>query len=353
MGGNALTSQGINTKRLPASEYYNFQAKIQTHFNQLFKVWPEKILAYRSKPDFGDLDLIVDMTSLPNGWYDTLSKAWDSKGWSINKAKDESECVVSMEVHQFQIDFIHVKTLLIESAIVYYSYNDLGNLIGRLAHEMGFSFGPFGLRQVQIYRALTHKYAEIYVSQDMPKVFEFLGLDYGMWTSGFDTLENIFEFVSSSRYFNPDIYLLTNRNYRDRVRDEKRSTYTKFLGWCETNKSRLTHYPWKHKNDPEKITEYDFHSARARDTWPEFDIQKLAEVAKYLRHKTLKEIWNGNNISEWTGLTGPDLGKFMSHCKATPYFEGVTFGLDLQTIKTFVHHQYRIWSSDNGQADIN
>ena len=54
--------------------------------------------------------------------------------------------VVSIEFKNFQIDFIYVKPIEYECANNYFSYNDMGNLLGRVIKQLGFKLSFKGLR---------------------------------------------------------------------------------------------------------------------------------------------------------------------------------------------------------------
>ena len=56
-----------------------------------------------------------------------------------------------------------------------------------------------------------HVLASIELHQNAPEVFDFLGYDYAKWQQGFQNLEDIFEFVVSSKWFSSEIFLLKNR----------------------------------------------------------------------------------------------------------------------------------------------
>lgn len=105
----------------------------------------------------------------------------------------------------------------------YYTYNDLGNLIGRVAHKMGMKFGHLGL--LYPLRDGDHLIAELVVTRDTRQALEFMGYDFDRWNQGFDQLTDIFEFAASTPYFNPEAFTLENLNHRNRTRNRKRNTF--------------------------------------------------------------------------------------------------------------------------------
>jgi len=309
MGGLAL--KHLDVQRVPAERYQELSARVQQRFTTLFGQRPDIVPSYAQKPDFGDCDMIVTSAELPELWREGLAAASASRGWLVNGD------VTSMEIENVQFDFISVPRKARDFAYVYFAFNDLGNLMGRVAHKMGFKYGHLGFQRVL--RDGDHTYATIDTTEDVADVFDFLGYDYALWQQGFATLEEIFQFTASSQYFNPDIYLLHNRNAVSRIRDAKRKTYTDFLKWCE-HTTGLNQYPWHtdaDMRDDEKVQ----HLARARERWPAFAERIDVQVAVHAKHLDTKTRWNGDNVKLWTGLSGKPLGEFMAMAKARPNFD--------------------------------
>lgn len=293
MGGNAL--KNVTTRRYQASEYHKLERDVcvmlRKHFPANVVLMP--ILSYRNKESFGDMDILVSSDNLPTDWQVGVAELLQSKEVVRNGN------VVSFEHKEFQIDLIATPTEDFVIADKYFAYNDLGNLLGRLANSLGLKLGHQGL--FYNWQEGTEKYHTAVLTKDWGLILSVLGLDLAHYRAGFDTLEDIFEFVASSRFFNPAIYLLANRNSRDRVRDEKRKTYTEFLDWC----GRLAQpYPTRYP-DKETYLPYLF------EMIPGFQELDTQVRAKWGRSKRLKAVFNGRIVSEATGLNGKELGAFM------------------------------------------
>jgi hypothetical protein len=322
MGGLAL--KHLNVQRIPADQYNELSGKVQRRFTSLFGQRPDVIPAYSQKPDFGDCDMLITSSELPELWRENLATSTKSRGWLKNGD------VTSMEIENVQFDFIHVPRHYRQFAFTYFAYNDLGNLMGRVAHQMGFKYGHLGFQKVL--RDGDHAYATINTTYNIEEVFHFLGYDHQRWLKGFRSLEEIFEFTASSKYFNPNIYLLHNRDSPSRVRDAKRKTYTEFLIWCEQT-SGLNCYPWPIEAG-QRLKDEAFHLARADERWPLFAHQAQVEIDLQAARVDLKARWNGHNVKLWTGLEGKALGDFMVQAKGHPEFEEASWGLD--TLETLV-----------------
>ena len=69
----------------------------------------------------------------------------------------------------------------------------------------------------------------ILISTDTRKVFDFFDYDYDKFQNGFDEIEEIFDFIISSKYFSYDVYQYENLNRIDRKRNKRRKSYNKFF----------------------------------------------------------------------------------------------------------------------------
>lgn len=326
MGGLALKHLGV--RRISAEEYRELPSRVKQLMMSLFDRSCDIVPSYSQKPDFGDCDIIISSEYLPHDWRETLAAEYKSRGWIVNGD------VTSMEIHNVQFDFISVPPKARTFAYVYFAYNDLGNLMGRVAHKMGFKYGHLGFQKVL--RDGDHAYATVDTTDDISEIFDFLGYDYARWQEGFDNLEDIFKFTASSKYFRPDIYLLHNRNAVSRIRDAKRKTYTEFLKWCESTPG-LNQWPWN-TDDSLKDAEKDLHLARARARWPNFAKLIDFEDDVHAQHLEIKTRWNGENVKSWTGLDGKKLGQFMAYVKSHVDFDIMVH--DVETLKVFTKCLY-------------
>jgi hypothetical protein len=303
MGGNAL--KGF-VERKSAKDHKEITELVLENLHSLGYV-AEEIKYFSEKESFGDADIVVLTTNLKASLPHLLSfieKAGTSK-IVVNSN------VISFEYKKHQIDLILTEKKYYESSLTYFAYNDLGNLIGRIAHKLGFKYGHKGLSYV-IRSSDGNVIDEIEVSTDIQKILPFLG--FSKPVSDFNSLEEIFDYVSSSCYFNSDIYLLHNRNHVSRTRDAKRETYNKFLEWCTTctEKEKFKFYE---KNTKE---EAGFKLIQLHKAFALFDGFETA-VSLSIYHKQyndkLKELLNGELVTRLTGLVGKDLGDFIRYIK--------------------------------------
>ena len=304
MGGHAVK----DAVRLSAEDYHSLCGSLSS----LLTDYNGKIIqAYKSKESFGDMDILFSSA------LDALrfQKALDIfKGLPVKQVvKNGPVTSIGVGLPQgiFQMDLIVVPDVKWASA--YFDMNDMGNLMGRIAHKLGFKYGHDGLWYV-LRDPDNHDYVieELLVTSSLSEAFHLIGYSYGKYlTTEFNTLEDIFLYVIDNQYFDPDIYLLDNRNHVQRTRDRKRHTYMQFLVYCSSkqlSRKNIWTPEYKKQMRQEKLEQ-------AFAICPAFKERHDRAVKEHALNKQMKLFWNGENVSEWTGLTGKQLGQFMAYFK--------------------------------------
>lgn len=312
MGGNALPE--VPTRRLPASEFHPLAKTLAAEFRKAFGVRAEAIKSYANKEDFGDLDLLIENA----GRLTTHSGQDELEAFAreIGHARvfKPNGPVVSFDYRSspleklgFQVDLIRTAPEDFEAALNYFSYNDLGNLVGRIAHKMGFTYGHQGLLY-PVRLSQTHLLTVIPVTKQTDRALTFLGFNPARFFSGFDSLDAIFEYVATSSYFNPEVYLLENRNHASRTRDKKRKTYAGFLGHIRELPSDHPVYVFPE----DKQVWLD----RAFSSFPEFEPRYQEAIREREKKEAFRLVFSGAVVAQWTGLEGDALGKLMRHIQS-------------------------------------
>lgn len=304
MGGNIWKT----SVRKDRDDYLNVSSSMENFCSSFLGVKCKVIPAYKNKESFGDCDILVCSDNLPTDWVNRLTDHFElgPAFWSRNGN------VVSFLIKDFQYDLILTSEKHFDNALEYYSYNDLGNLVGRLTHKLGIKYGHEGMSIViRSPDDGQHILGEIpLLSSERVNVRTILGLPRNY---EFNDLEDIFKFITLSKYFDPEIFLLDNRSSIAARRDAKRKTYNAFLEWlketnpapryCFANKSERGGYgirePW--------FSEIVLHYWPADYVLGEMD--KL--VTRYNFNKAYREVFNGNIVMEMTGLSGKELGAFI------------------------------------------
>ena len=290
MGGNAIKG----AKRLEKVEYLAMKKYVTDKLN-LHNIKHQVIQAYETKPSFGDMDIIIKQAerNVKQICCDALEPLETIHNGNVS----------SLNVQGFQVDLIFESEDNFDFATKYFAFNDLGNLIGRVAHRMGFKFGHDGVWFVM--RDGDHVFGEICLTKDFSKGLTFFGFDAERYKQGFKTLEDIFTYVSSSKYFNRDLYPLEHRNHIARMRDRKRKTYTAFLKYCDEMEWDLDYvfygeYIYLHK---------------AFDAFPNFLVDYKILEEKLAQKRIIKSKFNGEIVRTITGFTDKALGQFIQHFK--------------------------------------
>lgn len=295
MGGLAL--KNTFTRRYQKEE---FDAILPVILEKAKKIFPDAVSTtyFKSKDSFGDADilcLVDNPITVDIG--DWLVKEFDSKEVFQNSH------VYSFEFRELQVDFILTPKSNWETSKVYFSYNDLHNLVGKVAHKFGLKWGYDGLKYP--YRMDGKNLGDVTVSKDYRAVLDFLGFDVARYDAGFDSLREIFDFVTSSKYFSPWMFDFESLNRINRERDKKRATYAAFVEHVAPMKERGAesyHYFYSDKKAYLGLIDHYF---------PGF-LRSYRELEKKEeRKRAVAALYNGNLLMQRFPLSGKDLGSAM------------------------------------------
>ena len=304
MGGHAV----LHATRLPADYYYlaagTCLARLRAVCGSTRRL--AAIPAVRTKADFGDIDILVEYSG-PKG----LDRETCAQALGATEAVRNGpvlSCGVPLVALGFaeypenavvQVDLIGVSPAHFDSALAYFSWNDCGNLLGRVAHNMGLKLGHDGLSYVL--RRGTRVLATLPLATDWGIILPVLGYDVRRWWAGFDTLEDMFAFVASGRFTDPAFFPLEHRSHKARVRDAKRPSYRAFLRYIQDHP--VTHPP-PLRDKPDWLP-YLFAAI------PGFRDRYDRILDDDQQQQLMKTRYNGALVGRWTGLEGPVLGALM------------------------------------------
>lgn len=297
MGGLAI--KNAFTRRYKKDEFEKILPIILEKTKKLFSD-AKSTTYFKSKESFGDADILC-LIDKPI--------TVDLKKWIIDEFNSKEVFIngscYSFEFNELQVDFILIPLSNWETSQVYYAYNDIWNLIGKCAHSFNLKMGYDGLRYV--YRIDGKVLGEITLSKEHRKSLTFLGFDPDRYDKGFENLDEIFDFVTSSKYFNPWKYDLENLNKINRDRDKKRATYIAFIRHVEPMKEKgkdAYHYFY-----PDKKVYLGMIDA----AFPGFLKQYRALELKEERLQAISALYNGRIIMEYFDLAGKALGAAMTN----------------------------------------
>jgi len=348
MGGNIFEG----TRRVSKEEFDTLSMEVVDYVRtNLLVSCPEDYVhitkSYRSKQSFGDIDVIINSNYLiPN-----YTKVLEEHHPEYVKNGD----AVSFIYKGVQTDLILISDRYFKSACNYFSYNDLGNFIGVMSKKLGFKYGHKGATLI-VRDEKGEVFLELPLTTDIDVILEMLDLDKEVYHRGFDTLEEIFTFVSKSKYFNPDLYRLDNRNHASRIRDVKRQTYKDFLNWMEGKEfPNAYNYPTKTSLGGYMIRE-PFYSEVILKNFPFVFGEILNKIAENNIQKEYKSKINGDIIMKITGLSGKELGLFIQKLKTNSVFSSMpimeVIDMDDELIKELILVEFEVFNNINKFKNI-
>jgi len=317
MGGHAFLAR-LGAKavfpRMAPDVYRKLRAScigsLQRHF-KFVGVPPED----PEKPDFGDLDIMAFGPIAQTPTSEELRVALGAEhvitnGQSRNFAllAEGSEPVMTeaadydepRHYHQVDLTILTTQTLW-DSLIFHHSYGDLGLILTLLCKPYGLAYSQGGLKVgLKAYQE-RHENHPFILSTSPQEISTFLGLDYGRFNEGFSTRLAIFDWLATSRFFQPGIFLRMGNIMRER------KVYQDFVSYAS---ARAPPAP-----------EHGDSAAGLEGPAVEFDITAEATVEEALgyfgcrdewyliaenvfRRKMLKEKLNGKLVEQTTGLKG-------------------------------------------------
>ncbi|MDK9793730.1 hypothetical protein [Vibrio sp. D431a] len=186
MGGSLFEKQGARRHTTSEVEAAKESILSDPMFAQLKFLFPKDLT---NKETHGDLDIIVVDD---NGVREKLR--------SILKIKEllfvDSGCIISALFGELQVDFNFVNSKYAHFAKEYFSFNDLGNILGFYAKASGLVLGEDGL----YFKTDVENYgiARNYIEFDFYKVLDRLGMDVNAYKKGFADFSEMAEFLKGS-----------------------------------------------------------------------------------------------------------------------------------------------------------
>lgn len=299
MGGNLF-----KLGRIPKAKYLRIEGELRAYLDHKLGNCYRIPRYYRSKPDFGDVDVIISDATIQSTWQDLRMEF--VQDLDIQEYKSAG-AVFSTVYQNFQVDFFHREQRYYESTYHYLSFNDIGNILGKIFKRFNLKYGEQGLLYV-FRRADGHYQKDLQVSQDFERIFTFLQLDFAHWERGFDTLDEMFHWATASPYFSIQPYQEQDATTAQRVKE--RTTMRRFVEWL----------------DAQGITQrYNFLEDRdaylpvINDFFPEAKL--MEKITQERTRETvvaqLREKYSGKIVMHlFPDLQGVELGAFMRNFQA-------------------------------------
>ena len=261
MGGHALKK--VEASRIDINTYSNVKLDLKEKFGKMLCL--EFLIDVPNKTDFGDIDVLylvnyqIDICQLVKQLYNPIDIVKNGNVCSFSY-----QLILNNEKKYFQVDLIACEDL--EMSRFYFSYGDLGGILGRIAQHIGLKFGSIGLwicpksetiekfldleenlylknnlynklalNNFEISSIINAQYDDIILTTKPKVICEYFGLDFNKWINGFSSIDKIFEWICESKYFNINIFRAMS--YEHRHRANKRPMYQEFIQYISKNES--------------------------------------------------------------------------------------------------------------------
>jgi hypothetical protein len=225
MGGNALKNTHC------VRENTDVYTKIKNTVLSKLQIYHDfvTIIEMPEKDSFGDLDIMyefknnIHIRELVNHLFspkETCSSG-DVFSFSYEISSDE----------YFQIDLIKVKN--IDIAQFYYGYGVVGLILGLILKKNNLTLGIDGLWA-------NYESCRIVLSTNPREICEYCGLDYAKWVSGFNTYNELFDWVLGCKYLDKKFFAIENLNHKYKTVYEKKAIFKQFIEYIAAAKNTET-----------------------------------------------------------------------------------------------------------------
>lgn len=330
MGGKALNKYGVFTERKNTAEFnqIGYELNVRVFFDLTFTT--SVVKCYHTKADHGDLDLLINVPTGANvNWVDYIHATFKPNAVNANGG------VYSFDYKGFQVDFIPIPTVKWDTALVYFSYDPLGNIMGKTYHKFNLSYGWEGLYyKFRNFKGTNSQ--DILISNDIEKIFDFGGYDYERYLKGFDNLEDIFKFCIAGKYFDSEMFKMENLKSIDKKKNCKRGSYHLFLNYLKDNGINVSYQFNQDKADYIPMIDKFFPDAHLVE---QLEVLKKEDAMR----KAISQKFNGDIVMSWLpNLQGKQLGAAMTKFRESlgDNYDNFVMNSNYETIRNYFMDVY-------------
>lgn len=289
MGGRLFYSERLDNIRMDQTTYNNvvsFLTSKLTEYNISHKVVPY----ITEKNTFGDIDIIIEPVSI-----DVLRKV---VGEFVPYSRN-SNIHSFLFQHKYQVDFIFSEKNKFNMTSFFYGYNDFAWMIAKLL-EKGNAYKLYENGLYYIYHS-NYKNHNILLTDNPDLILEVCQLNPSRYKEGFTTYTDMFDYIGECPILGSSLYALESMSHNNRKIYKNRTTYKKFSKWMDKHNVPVTSYG--------KLISPNIKFNNIVN-------QSINEIdSQYEKNKTFKQSFNGNLVSNLTGLKHHELGKFMAYIR--------------------------------------
>ncbi|KAJ7104269.1 hypothetical protein B0H15DRAFT_1016646 [Mycena belliarum] len=290
--------------RMPPATYYALKARLTPRIQTLYSVVSTPYEA-PEKQDHGDLDLLVceprsglevpheAVRAVLNATHVVPMPGNRTSSYAVPIDRGEWPDVQAQEEEMYHQVDVHVCTDRAEWERIYFfhGYGDLGMILGLIARNNGLALGSKGLK------IPNHPRPPFGLTESMDEIMKYMQLSMQRWTTGFQTKQQIFEWVGETPLFNPARFQTEGQGIK-KVKPE-RKMYAEFVQWAKEQKQRPGHSESPERSVLGKDQQIQ-HALKYFGKKEEFDSLAREDANK----ARLKEGFNGLKVQAWTGMSG-------------------------------------------------
>ena len=234
MGGNAFTSgpSPLSTPRMPPDVYF----ALRDHYINLLRTLYQEVatpLEAPGKSSYGDIDILVARPWTEPLPIDSVSTCLTASRTFANHGSPTTSFAVPYAQSDdifVQVDVHVCPRETFEWQMLHQSHGDLWNLLGTAIRPFGLTANDCGLHlRISEIEALDRKRSLVLLTRDPKEVLEFLGLEESAINKRFSSIDELYKFAGSCRFFDPEKYCKDNLKANDRKRMAQRKIYREFV----------------------------------------------------------------------------------------------------------------------------
>lgn len=312
MGGKALKS--VSVSRMDRQDFLSVSNDIINKLQEELQTSLVEVLPYyKNKASFGDIDLLISKDAIEKYGYNKFHKF-------LRETLQSPEQTGDSQVYSFgypskgnfyQVDLMMHPEDKYAGAKRYFSYNDLNVLVSFLAtSNFEMTFKKDGLNKF-IYGSSSKakKLGEFTIDADFYSSLEFLGLNSNKHKIGFYSLNEMFEFIYDSPYFDSQSFIdKTERGNREEAQRLSRKTYREFAEYVKAMPIKKSLLCDKTQQERLDMVFKAFPSSK----------KQYNDIIDYNnRISSFRDVFNGFKVGEWLGIDVRDrmLGNIMKQMK--------------------------------------
>ena len=233
MGGKAFghPPHALSTPRIPHAVYLPLRDKY-TSLLATFYENAKSPIEVPEKISHGDIDILVSGPHLATT-VQSVSQALNAK--ALISTPGSPSTSFACPFPDLPDDYVQVDVHVCPASTFDWefftaSHGDLWNLLGTSLRGFGLTTNNTGLNlRIAEIEHLDRKKSMLFLTSDPTSVLEFLCLDMKRYWRQFETVDDLYEYVVSMRFFKKETYVRDGLKSNDRKRMGKRPLFQRFV----------------------------------------------------------------------------------------------------------------------------